>query len=107
MKFFVAMYLMFGTYFTCRAMCSIDFALPMEQDEGDRLNAQDSFAWSLQNYVKKRPKHRKNFEVLHLKDPVLFSAHLSKNSLLIVDKPWLEVVKSLETQPVHRHIFGA
>ncbi|KAF7817430.1 WD repeat-containing protein PCN-like isoform X1 [Senna tora] len=49
------------------AMCSIDFALPVEQHDGDMLITHDSFARSLQNFVvKKRPKHKKNFDVLHV-----------------------------------------
>lgn len=49
---------------------------------------------------------KKNFEFTTFSDPVLFVGHLSKNSLLLVDKPWLDIVKSFGTQPVHRHIFG-
>lgn len=88
-------------------MCLIDFGLPVEQDDADILNAQDSMARNLQNFVvKKRTRYRKNFEVLPLENPVLFLGHISKNSLLMIDKPWLEVVKRLEAPPVHRHIFG-
>jgi len=104
-----------------RAMCLIDFGLPVEQDEGDMLNTQDSRDGNLQYIsVKKGTKHskrkfevlpiekpvRRNFQVLPLENPVLFLAHTSKNSLFIVDKPWLQVVKSLEAPPVHRHIYG-
>lgn len=49
---------------------------------------------------------RKNFEFHSFRDPVLFVGHLSKTSTLIIDKPWIQVVKSLDTAPVHRHIFG-
>ena len=87
-------------------MCLIYFGLPVEQDDGDILSAQDSMARILQSFSKKRPRPRRNFDILEFKDPVLFIAHLSKSSVLLVDKPWLEVVKSLEAQPVHRHIYG-
>ncbi|KAF7830532.1 WD repeat-containing protein PCN-like isoform X1 [Senna tora] len=70
--------------YSARAMCLIDFGLPVE----------------------KHKQHRKNFEILQFRDPVLFLAHLSKSSFLLIDKPWLEVVKGLEAAPVHRHIFG-
>lgn len=89
-------------------MCCIDFALPVEQDDGDVMPTPESNGKNSQNFnVKKRTKFRKNFEVLDLENPVLFLAHISKNSFFMVEKPWLEVVKSLEAPPVHRHIFGA
>lgn len=85
-------------------MCLIDFGLPVEQDD----DVQDSMARSLQNsLVKGKPKRRRNFEFFPFDHPVLFSAHLSKNSFLLIDKPWLEVVKGLEAPPVHRHIYGS
>ncbi|XP_020226711.1 WD repeat-containing protein PCN isoform X2 [Cajanus cajan] len=94
--------------YSSRAMCLIDFGLPVESDESDMLNIQDSRAKNLQNFnLKKRTKHnRRNFEVVPLENPVLFLAYTSKNSLFMIDKPWLQVVKSLEATPVHRHIFG-
>lgn len=49
---------------------------------------------------------RKNFEFFAFRDPVLFIGHLSKVSVLIVDMPWMEVIKKMESTPVHRHIFG-
>ncbi|KAL4372386.1 hypothetical protein S245_021936 [Arachis hypogaea] len=95
--------------YSSRAMCLIDFGLPVEQDESDMLNAQESLAKNLQqNFtnVKKRTKFRRNFDVFSLDNPVLFLAHVSKNSFFMVEKPWLEVVKRLEAPPVHKHIFG-
>lgn len=53
-----------------------------------------------------KSNERKNFEILPSKHPVLFVGHLSKNSVLVIEKPWMDVVKSLDTQPVDRHIFG-
>ena len=95
--------------YSSRAMCLIDFGLPVEQDESDMLNAQESLTRNLQqNFtnVKKRTKYRRNFDVFSLDNPVLFLAHVSKNSFFMVEKPWLEVVKRLEAPPVHKHIFG-
>jgi len=77
-------------------MCLIDFGLSLEQDDSDVLDIQDSTVQNLQN-----------FNVLPLDNPVLFLAYMSKNSFFMVDKPWLEVVKSLEASPIHRHVFGS
>ncbi|KAL2583658.1 hypothetical protein AAZV13_14G084500 [Glycine max] len=98
--------------YSSRAMCLIDFGLPVEQDESDMLNTKDSRARNLQNFnVKKRIEvmkehNRRNFEVIPFENPVLFLGHTAKNSIFMVDKPWLQVVKSLEGRPVHRHIYG-
>ncbi|XP_061366874.1 WD repeat-containing protein PCN-like isoform X2 [Gastrolobium bilobum] len=93
--------------YSSRAMCLIDFGLPVEQDDSGMLKTQDSMARNLQNFnVKKRTEYGKNFAVSPLDNPVLFLAHISKNSFLMIDKPWLEVVRNLEAPPVHRHIFG-
>lgn len=54
-----------------------------------------------------KTSHKKNFDFFAFRDPVLFIGHLSKNSVVIIDKPWREVVKTLEAPPVHRHIFGS
>jgi U3 small nucleolar RNA-associated protein 4 len=53
-----------------------------------------------------KSNERKNFEILPSNHPVLFVGHLSKNSILVIEKPWMDVVKSLDNQPVDRHIFG-
>ncbi|KAI9106526.1 hypothetical protein K1719_022054 [Acacia pycnantha] len=92
--------------YSARAMCLIDFGLPVEQDDGDLSNVQDSMVRNLQNHRKRKHRPKRNFEILEFRDPVLHISHLSKSSVLLIDKPWLEVVKSLEAQPVHRHIFG-
>ncbi|CAK9168194.1 unnamed protein product [Ilex paraguariensis] len=103
------------------AMCLIDFGMPVDGDnDGDVVNGQDSVLRKSRNppingLLKRRlkghdleTKHsgRKNFEFCAFRDPVLFVGHLSKNSVLIIDKPWMEVVKTFDAQPVHRHIFG-
>lgn len=100
-------------------MCLIDFGMPVDREEdGDLVNGPGSplvrLKTPLNNGRLKRRikdyqtenKNRKNFEFLAFRDPVLFVGHLSENSILIVDKPWLDVVKCLEAPPVHRHIFG-
>lgn len=53
-----------------------------------------------------KASNRKNFEFFAFRDPVLFIGHLSKGSVLIIDKPWTEVITKMELSPVHRHIFG-
>lgn len=102
-------------------MCLIDFGKPVErEDEIELANGQDTALRNLQNTpIKGRLKRifrdgqtetklnsRKNFEFFSFRNPVLFIGHLSKNSLLILDKPWMEVVKTLDAAPVHRHVFG-
>ncbi|GAB2228268.1 hypothetical protein Droror1_Dr00010098 [Drosera rotundifolia] len=47
-----------------------------------------------------------NFQIFGFTDPVHFIGHLSKTSVLVVHKPWLEAVRGLDTAPVHRHIYG-
>ncbi|XP_010555470.1 PREDICTED: U3 small nucleolar RNA-associated protein 4-like [Tarenaya hassleriana] len=113
--------------YSSRATCSIDFDMPVEQEdetslpngdlskrlEGKLVNGGLSFS----NGTRKRPleedqlssrasKRRKNFDIKPSNHPVLFVGHLSKNSILVIEKPWMKVVKSLDTRPVHRHIFG-
>ncbi|GKV07473.1 hypothetical protein SLEP1_g19248 [Rubroshorea leprosula] len=107
--------------YSARAMCSIDFGKPVDQDDDSNLvNGQVSMLQKSQCSANGKRKHssidcqteakhmgRKNFEFFAFRDPVLFIGHLSKHSILIVDKPWMEVVKTLEAQPLHRHIFGS
>lgn len=104
--------------YSARAMCSIDFGKPVDQ----RVESSDLLAnggqVSSANGKRKRTssgdcqvegKHvsKKNFDFVVFRDPVLFIGHLSKQSILIIDKPWMEVVKTLEAKPLHRHIFGS
>lgn len=106
----------------CRAMCLIDFELPIGDDhDTDVANGQDLALKKLHNSspakgtLKRKLKGndldlkqigRKNFEFCAFRDPVLFVGHLSRTSTLIIDKPWIQVVKTLDAQPVHRHIYG-
>lgn len=100
-----------------RAMCLIDFGMPIDRDDDtDLVNNQDLALRKLQiGKLKRKSKGheletksngRKNFDFCAFRDPVLFVGHLSKNSLLIIDKPWIQVVNTLEAPPVHRHIYG-
>ncbi|KAG8390975.1 hypothetical protein BUALT_Bualt01G0139700 [Buddleja alternifolia] len=101
--------------YSARAMCLIDFGMPVDKDEDNELVNGHGLTTKLHsNGVLKRklheiePKHngRKNFEFCAFRDPVFFVEHLSKNSLLVIDKPWRQVVDTFDTQPVHRHIYG-
>ncbi|KAA8528450.1 hypothetical protein F0562_035805 [Nyssa sinensis] len=107
--------------YSARAMCLIDFGMPVDRDDDhDLVNDHDSALKKLQNSpisgsLKRKlkghelyTKHngRKNFEFCAFRDPVLYVGHLSKNSVLIIDKQWMQVVKTFDTPPVHRNIFG-
>lgn len=104
-------------------MCLIDFGMPIDRNDNhdrDLTNGQDSALKKLQNSAvngrlkRKFKGHeletkqigRKNFEFCAFRDPVLFVGHILKNSVLIIDKPWMQVVKTFDTEPVHRHIYG-
>lgn len=58
-----------------------------------------------EEYQKESTRNERE-EVETSKHPVLYLKHLSKNAILVVEKPWIEVIKSLDSQPVHRHIYG-
>ncbi|XVE84287.1 hypothetical protein DITRI_Ditri17bG0000800 [Diplodiscus trichospermus] len=105
--------------YSSRAMCSIDLGKPMDQDdESDLVNgAFLKFQGSINNMKwknwlrdsqteSKLTGRKNNFDLIVFRDPVLFIGHLSKHSILIIDKPWMEVVKSFDAPPVQRHIFG-
>lgn len=99
-------------------MCLIDFGMPVDREDDTELaNGEDlalrmlqcngKLKRKLKDYdLETRQSGRKNFEFCAFRDPVLFVGHLSRNSLLVIDKPWMQVVKTLDTEPVHRHIFG-
>lgn len=109
------------TLLFCRAMCLIDFRMSVDQDEEYvMISGQDSTVKSLRGtpmngklkrklidcQAEGRLHGRKNFEIFPFRDPVLHIGHLSKTSLLIIEKPWLEVAKTFDAPPVHRHIYG-
>ncbi|GAB4830243.1 hypothetical protein Ancab_019883 [Ancistrocladus abbreviatus] len=107
--------------YSSRAMCLIDFDIPMDRDDGsDIISGLDSLSKKLINspingrLKRKLRDHnletklfgRTNFEFFAFRDPVSFVGHLSRTSLLVLDKPWSEVVKTFDVAPVHRHIYG-
>ncbi|XP_058191471.1 WD repeat-containing protein PCN-like [Rhododendron vialii] len=108
--------------YSSRAMCLIDFGLPVDRDDdNDLVNGHEATFKKLRNSpmngklkrtLKRNAldmKHndKRNFEFVDFREgPVLFVGHLSKNSVLIIYKRWMEVVKTLDTAPVHRHIYG-
>ncbi|XP_031118407.1 WD repeat-containing protein PCN-like [Ipomoea triloba] len=105
-----------------RSMCAIDFGVPVEVDDADLANSQELLLRKIQGTplngklkrklkgteLEKSHQHygRKNFIFGEFRDPVLFLGHLSKSSVLVIDKRWIDVVKTFEAPPVHRHIFG-
>lgn len=103
--------------YSARAMCLIDFRMPVDHKDDIALpNGLDSKFVELADLRPKRKFNdlnleikrigRRNFEFFPFRDPVLFVGHLSQISILVLDKPWLEVVKNLDASPVHRHIYG-
>jgi len=106
-------------------MCLIDFGMPVDRDDTSDMvisNVANGFDLVSKKLInsngslkrKLQQRHdfaiklyaRRNFEFFPFSHPVLFVGHFSKNSILLVDKPWLEVVKNLDNQPIHRHIYG-
>ncbi|KAL1187589.1 WD repeat-containing protein PCN [Cardamine amara subsp. amara] len=112
--------------YSSRAKCLIEFGKPEEQAEETELPFDSlsekvegkiaSIGLKLGNGGQKRrleeyqieskSNKRNKFEVVTSKHPVLYLRHLSKSAILVIEKPWMEVVKSLDSQPVHRHIYG-
>ncbi|XP_050363379.1 WD repeat-containing protein PCN [Argentina anserina] len=104
--------------YSARAMCLIDFGMPVDRDdESDMVNGQEPALMNLQSNGKLKRKWtdsqtksklfgRKNFEFIPFGDPVLFIGHLSKSSVLKIYKPWMEVVRNFDSAPVDKHTFG-
>ncbi|KAJ0247484.1 Transducin family protein / WD-40 repeat family protein [Hirschfeldia incana] len=106
--------------YSSSAKCLIEFGKPMELGEEMGLSegVEDKIASAglkkLGNGNRKRrfeeyqkeSKSNEREEIETSKHPVLYLKHLSKNAILVVEKPWMEVIKSLDSQPVHRHIYG-
>ncbi|XP_020571588.1 U3 small nucleolar RNA-associated protein 4 homolog [Phalaenopsis equestris] len=103
--------------YSARAMCLIDFGIPIHQDDEPNVNQNqllDKLVISNSTKMNKKRKkidqqihlHKKrNFEFCAFKDPVLFVGYLSENSVFVLERQWVDVVKSLDA-PVHRHIYG-
>lgn len=107
-----------------RAMCYIDFSMPIDavvQDKDKITNLEislDKFGTNKPaklNLERKRRRKNinidegsrqcKNFDFYAFEHPVLFVNHLSEGSLFILDKKWMDVVKTFDA-PVHKHVYG-
>lgn len=103
--------------YSARAMCLIDFGLPVVQDgqlpHGSVISAEKIDPQKATKAKVKRKDRdevlkqdiRNNFDFFAFKDPVLFVGHLLDSSVLLVEKQWMDVVKGFGP-PVHRHIYG-
>ncbi|KAK8968322.1 hypothetical protein KSP40_PGU005252 [Platanthera guangdongensis] len=99
--------------YSARAMCLINFEMPIR--EGDGFHAAiDEQGIPRANKKRKKPvevevmsspSKKRNFDFCAFKDPVLFVGHISDNSLFVLEKQWMDVIKGLDA-PVHRHIYG-
>ena len=94
-------------------MCFIDFKKPVPHDEEAPLSspAQNSVLSNGTGHSGKQQNgncngsHNKNFVMVPFKDPVLFVGHISDESILIIEKPWVEAINELPP-PVYRHLYG-
>ncbi|KAJ0967085.1 hypothetical protein J5N97_024002 [Dioscorea zingiberensis] len=102
--------------YSTRAMCVIDLEMPIDHDDELRKSFNlplDKYETSKHVKANQKRKNRNQETKLHSKssdfcafrDPVLFVGHLSENSLLMIEKQWMEVVQSFDA-PVHRHVYG-
>ncbi|CDY27618.1 BnaA09g27890D [Brassica napus] len=91
-------------YSSSRAKCLIEFGKPTEQGEEMDLTfgsigleklGSGNRKRRLEEYKKesKKGKERETFEMGTWKHPVLYLRHLSKSATLVVEKPWIEVIK--------------
>lgn len=103
--------------YSTSAMCLIDFGKPVKHDENNLMNGGalaldtlDHSKHALANGKRKKPNHKakltdNNFAIVPFSDPVLFLAHLSEHSILVVEKPWVDVLQNFRA-PVYRHLYG-
>ncbi|KAK8619322.1 hypothetical protein V6N13_133286 [Hibiscus sabdariffa] len=106
--------------YSARAMCSIDFGKTVDEDNESELvheallKLQGSLTKTKWKHLltdgrqkeSKQTSRKSNFDIIGFRDPVLFVGHLARNTILVIEKPWMEVVKSFDTAPVERHIYG-
>ncbi|KAI3951256.1 hypothetical protein MKW92_035487 [Papaver armeniacum] len=103
--------------YSARAMCFIDFGKLLAQDDDENNGVLDSSSEVSQDVVangngkvnhkrKRESQENLNVNFSPFKDPALFVGHLSESSVLVIEKPWREVVQSFEAPPVHKHIYG-
>ncbi|KAJ6799663.1 U3 small nucleolar RNA-associated protein 4-like protein [Iris pallida] len=105
--------------YSARAMCLIDFGMAVGQDDedglpncpGTSLSKFDSPETATGKRKRKgideecKKLKKKNFDFFPFMSPVLFVGHISQNSLLVVEKRWMEVVQNFDA-PVHKHMYG-
>ncbi|XP_009385680.2 WD repeat-containing protein PCN isoform X1 [Musa acuminata AAA Group] len=103
--------------YSARAMCFIDFGLPVDQDDESSIHSDLPLEKNDYNKIfggkrkrkyleqKSKPFNKKNFDFFAFRDPALFVSHMSDNSLLLIEKQWMEVVRNFDA-PIHRHIYG-
>ncbi|BBN10610.1 U3 small nucleolar RNA-associated protein 4 [Marchantia polymorpha subsp. ruderalis] len=94
--------------YSSRAMVQIDFSKPVklyshEPKEKSQAHANGNGAAPKQNGSSS--VHTDNFAYVPFKDPVLFLGHTAQSSVLVVEKPWLEVLRQIPA-PVYRHLYG-
>lgn len=97
-------------------MCLIDCGTKVSQvDDNDLSKDLDATLRKLQTSpldkkLKRKLRASREPETKHnvrdFKENVLFVGYLSKGSLLVMEKPWSQVVRTLDAPPVHRHIYG-
>ncbi|ONK79691.1 uncharacterized protein A4U43_C01F9060 [Asparagus officinalis] len=105
--------------YSARAMCLIDFGMPVGQDDYSELpNGRNPSLEKYNSSKKAKAKEKrksiieeleqtknKKFDFFAFGSQVLFLSHLSDSSLFVVEKSWEEVRKTFGA-PVHRRIFG-
>ncbi|KAJ0970112.1 hypothetical protein J5N97_022989 [Dioscorea zingiberensis] len=102
--------------YSTRAMCLVDFGLPVDRDDElpngydltlDKYESLKSAKANRKRKIRNQESklHSKNFDFCAFGNPVLFVGHLNENSLLLMEKRWMDVVQSFDA-PVHRHIYG-
>ncbi|CAA6667468.1 unnamed protein product [Spirodela intermedia] len=107
--------------YSSRAMCLVDFGMPVSVDlangfapagkkspypsESGKVKRKLRDAAAADQGTKVKLSEIRNFVLSAFKDPVLFVGHLSEHSLLVVEKPWMQVARTFDA-PVHRHMFG-
>lgn len=91
-----------------RETAYIDDSSTLKKPKLETANSDDSstFKKRKRKLIESKHARRKNFEFCEFREPVLFVGHLSESSLLVIEKPWMQVVKAFDAQPVHRHIYG-
>ncbi|CAM0876068.1 unnamed protein product [Alopecurus aequalis] len=102
--------------YSARAMCFIDFGVPIEDVQLPHVLVVSAEKTDPQKATKTKAKRkdrdedlkqekRNNFDFFAFKDPALFVGHLLDGSVLLVEKQWMDVVEGFGP-PVHRHIYG-